>query len=251
VNPIRRLFAALALLPVGCGAAAGGEPLTVAAASSLRDVLEHAARRFEETHPGTRVQLSFGASSTLARQIAAGARFDLFLAGDSASVERAGARIVPGSARRFLSNRLALVAAPETMRTPLEPRRLVDVGGAIAVSGPEVPAGRYTRSYLAQEGLLDDLEPRFVLGRNARATLALVEAGATPFGFVFASDQASSDSARLLWRSGAGDDLEIAYHAALVEGAHPMTAAFLDDLVGDAFRVAAEATGFVPVDGSR
>jgi molybdate transport system substrate-binding protein len=66
---------------------AGGGELLVAAAVSLREPLETVARRFESEHPGTRVQLAFGASSALAAQARAGAPLDVFVAADEESID--------------------------------------------------------------------------------------------------------------------------------------------------------------------
>jgi molybdate transport system substrate-binding protein len=78
---MRTLGAALALA-AALAEPAGAEEVLVAAAVSLREPLAAIARRFEEAHPGTRVQLALGASSTLAAQARAGAAFDAFIAAD-------------------------------------------------------------------------------------------------------------------------------------------------------------------------
>ena len=54
------------------GMAVGGETLTVFAAASLTEAITEAGRKFEQSQ-GVAVQFSFAASSTLARQIEAGA----------------------------------------------------------------------------------------------------------------------------------------------------------------------------------
>src|SRR5262245_6598845 len=74
-------------LAIACAAAsiAGSERTqrgpTVAAAANLNFALTDIADRFARDH-GTRVDLVFGASGTLARQILDGAPFELFLAAD-------------------------------------------------------------------------------------------------------------------------------------------------------------------------
>ena len=86
----------------GCSAArsgpAGGEtPTTVVvlAASSLTEPMTAIARDFESSHPGTDIQVSFAASSTLVTQVNQGAPADLLaLAGATAAEPLAKACIV-------------------------------------------------------------------------------------------------------------------------------------------------------------
>ena len=85
---MRTLGVALALAAT-LAEPAGAEELLVAAAVSLREPLAAIARRFEAEHPGARVQLALGASSTLAAQARAGAAFDAFIAADERSSRRA------------------------------------------------------------------------------------------------------------------------------------------------------------------
>src|SRR5215510_11754430 len=56
-------------------------PPTIAAAANLNFVLAEIARKFEQDQ-GAKVELVFGASGTLTRQIQDGAPFEMFLAAD-------------------------------------------------------------------------------------------------------------------------------------------------------------------------
>lgn len=226
----------------GCTEPAG-EVVSVAAASSLRDVLQAAAPDFAAAHPEVELELSFEASSTIARQLAAGAGFDVFLSADPPSVERVLARLDADSRRGFLSNRLVLVAAAGRGGDVRAPADLSGVLGSIAVPNPLVPAGRYARFLLDDRGLLDELEPRFVGARNVRAALALVLSGVTEFGFVYLSDYRRAPELELLWTGPVGDP-PIAYVGAATRGAGSSAGAFLEWLAGDAFQEAAEAHGF-------
>src|SRR5262249_61985946 len=53
--------------------------LTVGAASSLKELCESTAAKFEAAHAGTRLRFSFDASSTLSRQVEAGGAFECLL----------------------------------------------------------------------------------------------------------------------------------------------------------------------------
>src|SRR5687767_10849107 len=76
---------------------AAGE-ITVSAAASLTDVLQQVAKLYE-WQSGERLVLNFGASNTLARQIDAGARVDVFISADEAQMDAVSAHIIPGTRR--------------------------------------------------------------------------------------------------------------------------------------------------------
>ena len=182
--------------------------VSVAAASSLRELLEAAAVDFERVASNAELEFSFGASSSLARQIEAGADFDVFLSADEVQLERVARHVAPGeTATLFLQNRLVLVTSAASEVDSLAD--LASSSGAVAVGGPEVPAGRYARRWLSQARLLAKLEPRFVLGRSARATASLVASGACPFGFTYATDARAEPTLRVL--AGALDGPRTSY----------------------------------------
>ena len=111
---LRSLILTLALasgLPAG-GMAVAGEPLTVFAAASLTEAMTEAGRRFEQSR-GIAVRFSFAASSTLARQIEAGAPAALvaLASEDWADYLAERGAILPASRISAVGNRLALIAA--------------------------------------------------------------------------------------------------------------------------------------------
>ena len=200
----------------GCGRSQDGDPPTevvVFAAASTEDVLREAGRRFEVA-TGTRVRFNFAASSTLAQQIRAGARADVFL---SASVEwmdeaeRSG-DIISGSRIDLLGNSLVLIApvgsAFEIDISPEFdfPARLPEVR-RIAMGDPaHVPAGRYAKSALKSLGWWDALERLIIPAVDVRAALRLVEIGEVDAGVVYASDAAQSNRAVIIAPARGRDD---------------------------------------------
>ncbi len=198
--------AASLLLATACGephsasrAAVRPDPvtLTIAAASSLKELVETTAPTFEAAHPGAQLLFSLDASSTLARQIESGAAFDAFLSADAATLDRLGERIAAGTRREFLSNRLAVVVRAGIEPLPADGAALVALPGKLALAGEAVPAGKYARAWLTSRGLLDQLATCIVNGDNVRATLALVESGAADAAVVYATDARVATRARL------------------------------------------------------
>ena len=144
---------------------------TVAAAANLNFALTAIADQFARER-GTRVEVVFGASGTLARQIQDGAPFELFLAADEEfpnQLVKAGLTRDAGVV--YAVGRLAVFAptgSPLAVDERLEGlSRLVKQGGVtrFAIANPEVaPYGRAAEAVLRKHGLWDAIRPRLVLG---------------------------------------------------------------------------------------
>lgn len=147
------------------------KPPTIAAAANLNFALNEIAGAFARGR-GTRVELVFGASGTLTRQIRDGAPFELFLAADEEfpkQLAAAGLTRDPGAV--YAVGRLVVFApkgSPLTVDEKLEGlARLATSGGVsrFAIANPEVaPYGKAAEAVLRKRGLWDTIRPRLVLG---------------------------------------------------------------------------------------
>jgi molybdate transport system substrate-binding protein len=144
---------------------------TVAAAANLNFALTDVAEQFARER-GTRVELVFGASGTLVRQILDGAPFELFMSADEEfpnQLVKAGLTHNAGAV--YATGRLALFApkgSPLAVDGRLEGlASLVKKGGVsrFAIANPEVaPYGRAAEAVLRKRGLWDAIRSRVVLG---------------------------------------------------------------------------------------
>jgi len=176
--------------------------IVVYAAASLRDALQEMTPACEGA-AGVRLVFNFGASNDLARQIDAANKADVFISADESWMDKvaASALVDSESRRAFLSNRLVVVGAagvsyPIGSATDLAqaPARF------ISLANPEaVPAGKYAKAWLEQQGKWEAVRPRVLPGVDVRAALAAVEAGAAELGIVYATDAALSKAARVLF----------------------------------------------------
>jgi molybdate transport system substrate-binding protein len=137
----RLLLAALVLLPVARGEAAGPE-LSVFAAASLKEVFTDLAAVFEKAHPGVKVQLNLAGSQELRTQIEQGARADLFAAADwkhMGALEKAGLVARPAV---FARNEPVIVVP---RANPARIKALEDLTRTrrLVIGAPEVPIGAY------------------------------------------------------------------------------------------------------------
>lgn len=189
-----RLLAALLLaLPLAAA------EVRVLAAASLTEALQEIGRDYER-RSGDRVIFSFGGSSTLARQIEAGAPADLFLSADEAKMNTLARRglIDPRTRVSVLSNRLVIVV-PRTGGRALEnPRDLVHCR-RIAIAEPSsVPAGIYARQYLQTLGIWNAVSRKIVPAENVRAALAAVAAGNVDAAIVYRTDARIQKNVRVV-----------------------------------------------------
>jgi molybdate transport system substrate-binding protein len=184
--------AALVFLTLAAAACAAPAPAPrVAAASDLQFALTAVAERFA-AESGERVELVFGSSGTLARQIQDGAPFDLFLSADETFVEgltRAG--LTRDGGVLYATGRLALFAPPGSPLVPAEGfeglRTLVATGQVrrFALANPDhAPYGRAAEQALRTHGLWEALRPSLVLGDNVSQAAQFAATGNAVGGLI-------------------------------------------------------------------
>src|ERR1700709_2192802 len=158
-----RFLLALCLLLVPLTARA--QELTVFAAASLTDAMKDIAQQWTAAgHPPPR--LSFGSSSTLARQIEQGAPAAMFASADEKWMDYlAGKDLIIASTRKdLLGNDLVLVVPADkprhvTIGAGFDLAGLLGPNGRLAVGDPgHVPVGIYATQALKKLGLWDSIE---------------------------------------------------------------------------------------------
>jgi molybdate transport system substrate-binding protein len=150
---------------------AARRPPTIAAASNLNFALTEIADQFARER-GTRVEVVFGASGTLTRQIRDGAPFELFLAADEEFPNQlTAAGLTRGAGVVYAVGRLAVFApngSPLTVDERLDGlARLARAGGVsrFAIANPDVaPYGRAAEAVLRKRGLWEAIGPQLILG---------------------------------------------------------------------------------------
>ena len=235
-------------------ASAGGDAIVVSAAASLSNVLDDVGRVYGQ-RTGSPVAVNVGASNTLARQIAAGARVDLFISADEAQMDAVADDIVPGTRLDLLSNQLA-IAVPEDRAHPLASARdlLNPAFRRIAIGEPSaVPAGVYAKAYLEKAGLWAPLAMRMVPTGSVRLALAAVERGAADAAIVYRTDVPTAPHARIAFLVPVAEGPRIVYPAAVVRaGTHQEAARRLLAFLQTAEAAAVfERAGFVALHHER
>ena len=151
---------------------------TIAAAANLNFALNEIAEQFARDR-GSKVEVVFGASGTLTRQIQDGAPFEMFLAADEEFPNRLSAAGLTRDAGVVYAVGRLVLFAPAGSELTLDERldgltQLLKQGGVtrFAIANPEVaPYGRAAEAVLRKRGLWDTIRPHLVMGDTiAQAT---------------------------------------------------------------------------------
>ena len=229
--------------------------LTVFAAASLTDVMGELAVPFEQAHD-VKIVFNFAGSNTLAQQIVAAPKADVFISASEKwmdTVEKAN-DIAPETRKSVLSNTLVVVANPASTFAMTKPEELPALGFRfLALGDPEaVPAGKYAKQWLTGikvgEGTAwDRVKDRVSPAPDVRSALGQVEGKEDVVGIVYSTDFISAKGkVRLLYAIPASAKLSITYPAAVLrEAPQPELArAFLEYLSSAEAKAIFEKYGF-------
>jgi molybdate transport system substrate-binding protein len=185
------LFLCVLLVPLSVRA----QELTIFAAASLTDAMKDISQQWAQAgHQALR--MSFGSSSTLARQIEQGAPANLFASADEKWMDYlAGKSLIAADTRKdLLGNDLVLVVPADkprhvTIDAGFDLAGLLGPNGRLAVGDPaHVPVGIYAEQALKKLGMWNSVGPRLARTDDVRSGLLLVERGEAPAGIVYETD---------------------------------------------------------------
>ncbi len=200
------------------------QDLTVFAAASLTDAMRDVSGAWEKAgHKPLRQ--SFGASSTLARQIEQGAPANVFASADEKWMDYLAGRglLASGTRADVLSNDLVLIvpanrATHVTIGQGFDLAALMGPDGRLATGDPaHVPVGIYAQQALTKLGLWSAVAPRLAPTEDVRGALQLVERGEAPVGIVYATDAAVSKDVAIAGTFPADSHDPITYPFAVVK----------------------------------
>ena len=174
--------------------------LLVLAASSLTDAFSELADALPKQpgFTGSRIVMSFGASSQLRVQLEQGARADVFESADAPQMELAvRANLMKGAPAVFARNRLVAIVPRENRAGVNTIADLARSGVKVVSTARDVPIGAYTLQSLAKLAA----DPAYGAGfetrvlanvvseePNVRQIVAKVQLGEADAGFVYASE---------------------------------------------------------------
>jgi molybdate transport system substrate-binding protein len=239
-----------------CGAvhspAAAEDTLTVFAAASMKNALDDIDATFT-ARTGIKVNTSYAASSTLAKQIEQGAPADIFVSADTDWMDYAVGRKTINEATRvnLLGNSIVLIAPKDSRLDSVAIGPGFDLAklagdGRIATGDVRaVPVGKYAKAALEKLGAWAAAEPKFAMADSVRAALTLVARGEAALGIVYATDARVEPGVKIIGTFPPDTHPPIVYPVAVTATAKPEAKIYLDHLHSSAAKAVLEKYGFI------
>jgi molybdate transport system substrate-binding protein len=214
--------------------------ITVYAAASLTDV-------FPKIDSGPKY--AFGASSTLAAQIAQGAPADVFASANTTIPAQLFAKGLVQKPVMFTRNRLVLVVPTSNPAGIHSVYDLKKPGVKLVIAAPAVPVGSYTLQVLKQMGLTSVLANVVSRESDVRSVLSKVALGAADAGFVYSTDARTVPGKVRVFKVPAWAQPKATYGMAIVSSSTNKAGAqqFIKEVLSKAGQKRMLAAGFVPI----
>jgi molybdate transport system substrate-binding protein len=247
------LAATIAALVIQANAAEE-KPITMFAAASMKNALDEVNTQFTN-RSGTKVVVSYAASSALMKQIEQGAPADVFLSADIDWMDY-GAKnnlINNDSRENLLGNRLVLIAPKDSKIDKVSIERGFDLAGLLGngriATGDvrSVPAGLYAKAALEKLGVWSSVESKLAMAENVRAALVLVARREAPLGIVYETDAKIDPSVKIVGVFPEDSHPPIMYPVAMTKNARPDAAQYLAFLTTPEAKAVFERYGFRPL----
>ena len=189
---ISAVLACAACSSSGGGGSSGGKlggSIEVDAAASLTEAFTTLKGQFEKAHPGTTVNLVFGASSDLETQINEGDKVDVFASAATSNMDGVKSAVDPTN---FAVNTLEIATPPDNPAHITKVEDLANPDVKVAVCAAAVPCGVVAAQVFKNAGITVHAaanEP------DVKTTLSIVEQGEADAGLVYVTDvRAAGDS---------------------------------------------------------
>ncbi|HZS42342.1 MAG TPA: molybdate ABC transporter substrate-binding protein [Polyangia bacterium] len=245
-------ISALALIAAaGCHSSAPGtassEPITLAAAASLRSVLPSLAKAFGAPD----MAITYGASGDLKRQVEHGAPVDAVLFASSAPVDALikGGLADADSRKVLATNQLVLIGPKGGKPLTFATIDQLPAGERIAIGDPgAVPAGQYARDLFQKLGKWDVVQAHLVLAGDVGQVLAYARRGEVAAAVVYRTDLHNVDDVAILDEAKGDQAPRPEVVAAITHGGHAAARAraFLDFIASPPGQKILHEFGFGP-----
>jgi len=201
VSPVQikriAIFSSIISLGLSISLSVKAEAVTVYAAASLTNAINDLEKIYEKQN-NIEVKTSYAGSSTLAKQIEAGAPADVFISADTQWMDYLqNKKLVAANDRlNLLGNRLVLITPKgQSLKVKLDkttdPNK-VFTGKICTGDTKSVPVGKYAKQAFTNLGWWSRIEPKLVETEDVRAALNFVARGECQVGIVYATDAAIS-----------------------------------------------------------
>jgi molybdate transport system substrate-binding protein len=233
---------------------AGDRTINIAASHSLKPAFHEILLMFEKEY-GVTVQVVYGPSQTLRRQIEQGAPFDVFLPESMEEVEKLEKKglTLNGGPRIYGKSSLVLVmsAASRAMAISFHDA-LPNRGTRIALADPKTSAlGQITARALSKFNPGPKSSANLVYGEHSDDVMNLVETGKADVGIVYRADAISSGRMRIIDETPAGTHTSVFLGQAVVstcrDASREAAEKFFDFMLSPRIQMMLLQHGFDPV----
>lgn len=213
----------IACMTVSLTSLSHADDIYIYAAASLTNVVAELAQRYEKQQPQHKIIPVFGASSSLAKQIYAGAQSDLFFSADVDWMNDlvAKSKIQANQVKPLLRNDLVLISPKNlNIQITMKPQfKLSQAFSGYLCTGQmeSVPVGKYAKQSLIQLNWYQTLTGRIVGADDVRAALAFVERGECQLGIVYKTDALISQKVKIVGTFPAASHHPIIYPLAMTQ----------------------------------
>jgi len=241
----------LMLLSTVGTAPAQDKTITIFAAASLKNALDDIDAAYTQ-RSGTKVTVSYAASSALIKQIENGAPADVFASADLDWMDYGTQKDLINTSTRvsLLGNRLVLIAPKDSKITNVTIGQGFDLAGLagdgrIATGDVQsVPVGKYAKGALEKLGSWQAAQSKFAMTDNVRAALVLVARGEAALGIVYSTDAKVEPGVKIVGTFPADSHPAIIYPFAATKTAKPDAIPYLTFLRSGAAKDIWEKYGF-------
>ena len=164
--------------------------LTISAAASLKTSLDEIAENYRKENPDVTLNINYGGSGALEKQIIGGADADIFISAAKKNMDNLEKEnlIIKETRKDLLKNSLVLIA-PDAQKDRIKSvQDLKNVGKVALGEENSVPAGKYGKQALEKLNLWKDIESEAVYQKDVTAVLNIVELGEVDAGIVYMTD---------------------------------------------------------------
>lgn len=235
----------LIMQPVGAA-----EKILVYAAASTSNAITEIIKRYNQQNSEIKVKVSFASSSTLAKQIEAGAPAHLYISANPKWMDylQEQALIINNSRSNLLSNKIVMVA-PFGKGFKVELKRDYHLSeklkGKLCLGDPShVPVGIYAKQALVSLDWWNTVKKNVVGTKDVRAALTFIERGECAAGIIYSTDAKSSKKIEVLSEFPADSHSPIVYPVAVLVSAPDSVHDFLDFLNSSQAKTIFEKYGF-------
>jgi molybdate transport system substrate-binding protein len=213
----------------GCnrGQQVNTKELTISAAASLKEPLEEIVKQYEKA-TDIKVNINFGGSGALQKQIEQGAPVDLMISAGKSQVDALMNKGIADKSTysEVLSNTLVLIVLNSydkniNLIEMLKDKDIMLALGETAV----VPVGQYSKEFLQNIKLWESFENKVVYAKDVKAVLNYVEKGEAEAGIVYYSDAVNLKNSYIAYRIPEDTHEPIVYPMVVIEQSKNKTAA--------------------------